>query len=69
MFLMFDKLLLLADGNTLYYGAANEAMDYFAQRGYTPKYATNPADYLLVSCQSFDSAFDMSWKRIGFKFE
>lgn len=48
MFLMFDKLLLLADGSTLYYGAASDAMAYFAQRGYTPKYATNPADYLLV---------------------
>jgi hypothetical protein len=47
MFLMFDKLLLLADGSPLYYGAASDAMAYFAQRGYTPKYATNPADYLL----------------------
>jgi hypothetical protein len=63
MFLMFDKLLLLADGSTLYYGAASDAMAYFAQRGYTPKYATNPADYLLVRIGPPPGSTDCSLSR------
>lgn len=47
IFHMFDKLLLLSDGHILYYGHRSEAMSYFASVGFSPSYATNPADYLL----------------------
>ncbi|KAG6540948.1 hypothetical protein Mapa_017669 [Marchantia paleacea] len=47
IFHMFDKLLLLSDGHILYYGQRSEAMSYFASVGFSPSYATNPADFLL----------------------
>jgi hypothetical protein len=47
MYQIFDRLILLAEGHVLYYGAAKDAMEYFARLGYSPKYSVNPADYLL----------------------
>eukprot|EP00898_Chlorokybus_atmophyticus_P003217 jgi/Chlat1/3897/Chrsp26S04180 len=47
MFQMFDKLILLADGHVMYYGAGKDAMKYFANLGYSPQFETNPADYVL----------------------
>lgn len=43
----FNKLLLLSEGHTLYYGRGSEAMSYFESVGFSPTFATNPADFLL----------------------
>ncbi|XP_074567110.1 ABC transporter G family member 9 [Curcuma longa] len=47
LFYMFHKILLLSDGNPIYFGKGSEAMGYFARIGYAPTLAMNPADFLL----------------------
>ncbi|EME27695.1 ABC transporter, ATP-binding protein [Galdieria sulphuraria] len=48
MFAEFDKLLLLASGQTVYYGPAKEAVVYFSRLGYECPYGFNPADYFIA---------------------
>lgn len=48
MFAEFDKLLLLASGQTVYYGPAKEAVNYFSRLGYECPYGFNPADYFIA---------------------
>jgi len=46
-FALFDRLLLLMDGHTIYQGPAKDAVGYYGNLGFDiPKYA-NPADYFL----------------------
>lgn len=47
LFYMFDKVLLLADGSTVYFGKASEVMNYLSSIGYAPAVPMNPADFLL----------------------
>ncbi|KAF5750512.1 ABC transporter G family member 9 [Tripterygium wilfordii] len=47
LFYLFHKVLVLSEGNPLYFGDGSRAMDYFASIGYTPSVAMNPADFLL----------------------
>ena len=47
LFYMFHKVLLLSEGNTMYYGKGEEAMDYFSSIGYAPSVTMNPSDFLL----------------------
>ncbi|KAF3442119.1 hypothetical protein FNV43_RR16035 [Rhamnella rubrinervis] len=47
VFYMFQKVLLLSEGNTLYFGNGAEVMDYFARIGFAPSVAMNPSDFLL----------------------
>ncbi|XWS27975.1 hypothetical protein CRYUN_Cryun25bG0026400 [Craigia yunnanensis] len=47
LFYMFHKVLLLSEGNALYYGQGSAAMDYFSSIGYDPSVAMNPSDFLL----------------------
>ncbi|KAJ0976184.1 hypothetical protein J5N97_018149 [Dioscorea zingiberensis] len=47
LFYMFHKLLLLSDGNPVYFGKQSEVMDYFSSLGHSPSVAMNPADFLL----------------------
>ena len=47
LFHSFDKLLLLAEGSSVFFGKASEAMGYFDSIGFTPMFATNPADFML----------------------
>ncbi|KAL5572991.1 hypothetical protein UlMin_022588 [Ulmus minor] len=47
LFYMFHKVLLLSEGNTLYFGNGAAVMDYFAGIGYSPSVAMNPSDFLL----------------------
>jgi len=47
IFKMFDQLLLLSEGHTVYFGEANRAVKYFEQLGYTYEENTNPADFIL----------------------
>ncbi|KAL2623258.1 hypothetical protein R1flu_003463 [Riccia fluitans] len=47
IFHLFDKLLLLSEGHTIYFGPRIEAMSYFDAIGFRPSFETNPADFLL----------------------
>ncbi|XP_021833984.1 ABC transporter G family member 9-like [Prunus avium] len=47
IFYMFHKVVLLSEGNCLYFGKVSEVMDYFSGIGYVPLVAMNPADFLL----------------------
>ena len=44
---LFDRLLLLMDGYTIYQGLAAEATDHFSKIGYHCPQFANPADYFL----------------------
>ncbi|CAI5481441.1 unnamed protein product [Closterium sp. Yama58-4] len=47
LFHAFDKLLLLSEGNAIFFGQAADAMGYFGRLGFEPLFAMNPADFLL----------------------
>ncbi|KAL1346164.1 hypothetical protein HN51_019884 [Arachis hypogaea] len=47
LYYMFTKVLLLSEGNTVYFGKGSEALDYFSSVGFSPALAMNPADFLL----------------------
>ncbi|KAK6934296.1 ABC-2 type transporter [Dillenia turbinata] len=47
LFYMFHKVLLLSDGNPVYFGKGTTAMEYFSSIGFSPSVAMNPADFLL----------------------
>ncbi|KAL8171957.1 hypothetical protein V2J09_023761 [Rumex salicifolius] len=47
LFYMFNKVLLLSDGNPLFFGNGDAVMDYFKSVGFAPLLAMNPADFLL----------------------
>ncbi|ERN02964.1 hypothetical protein AMTRI_Chr11g154470 [Amborella trichopoda] len=44
---IFHSVLLLSDGNCLYFGKGSEAMDYFSSIGFSPAFAMNPADFMI----------------------
>ncbi|KAL1563685.1 ABC transporter G member 9 [Salvia divinorum] len=47
LFYMFHKVLLLSEGNPLYFGKGANVLDYFSSVGFAPSVAMNPADFLL----------------------
>lgn len=47
LFYMFHKVLLLSEGNPLYFGKGEKVMEYFASIGFAPSVAMNPSDFLL----------------------
>ncbi|KAI3673718.1 hypothetical protein L6452_39846 [Arctium lappa] len=47
LFYMFRKVLLLSEGNSLFFGKGSEVMDYFHSIGFSPSVAMNPSDFLL----------------------
>ncbi|KAI9124429.1 hypothetical protein K1719_004351 [Acacia pycnantha] len=47
VFQMFDKILVLSEGQCLYFGKGSEAMSYFETLGFKPSFPMNPADFLL----------------------
>ncbi|GFP78589.1 ABC transporter g family member 9 [Phtheirospermum japonicum] len=47
LFYMFHKVLLLSEGNPLYFGKGSGALDYFSSVGFAPSVAMNPSDFLL----------------------
>ncbi|BCS26628.1 putative ABC transporter [Aspergillus puulaauensis] len=46
-FQLFDKLLLLSDGKTCYYGPVKDVPPYFGGIGYPVPPQTNPAEFIL----------------------
>ena len=47
IFDMFDRLLLLSEGRTIYEGSAKASNQYFASRGFSCPEQFNPSDYFL----------------------
>ncbi|XP_027355275.1 ABC transporter G family member 9-like [Abrus precatorius] len=47
IYYMFHRVLLLSEGNLLYFGKGSEAIEYFSNIGYAPIMAMNPSDFLL----------------------
>ncbi|XP_061366893.1 ABC transporter G family member 9 [Gastrolobium bilobum] len=47
LYYMFHKVLLLSEGNLVYFGKGSEAIEYFSNIGYSPAMAMNPSDFLL----------------------
>nr|GMC70184.1 ABC transporter G family member 9-like [Ipomoea batatas] len=47
LFYLFHKVLLLCEGNPLYFGKGSDAMSYFSSVGFSPSVAMNPSDFLL----------------------
>ncbi|CAN1833636.1 ABC transporter G family member 9 [Linum perenne] len=56
LFYMFDKVMLLSEGNPLYFGKGEDVMDYFAGVGFVPAVAMNPSDFLLDLANGVSSA-------------
>ncbi|KAK9024215.1 hypothetical protein V6N11_004391 [Hibiscus sabdariffa] len=44
---LFDSVLVLSEGRSLYFGKGSEAMGYFESIGFSPSFPMNPADFLL----------------------
>ncbi|KAI9366122.1 P-loop containing nucleoside triphosphate hydrolase protein [Zopfochytrium polystomum] len=44
---LFDKILLLSAGSTVYFGPPDGALEHFEQLGYEPKPHQNPADFFM----------------------
>lgn len=44
---MFDSVLVLCEGRSIYFGKGSEAMSYFGSVGFSPSFPMNPADFLL----------------------
>jgi len=59
IFLQLDRLMLLADGHVLYYGAAAAAVPWFATLGFACPYGVNVADFILDLAQG-EVALDKS---------
>ena len=47
IFLQFDKLLLMVDGNIVYNGETKNSMDYFRSIGKPVPIHANPLDYYM----------------------
>jgi ATP-binding cassette subfamily G (WHITE) protein 2 len=47
IFELFDVLMILAAGNVVYYGPAQEAVDYYAMQNFPCPPLSNPADHFL----------------------
>ena len=47
IFEKFDKLMLMAQGHTIYLNKAHLAVEYFSSVGYSCPQQTNPADYFM----------------------
>ena len=56
IFYTFDKLILLADGHLVYYGAPSNCMAYLASKNYTPPGDYNPADFVMDLVNTSEAA-------------
>ncbi|KAE9618349.1 putative polar-amino-acid-transporting ATPase [Lupinus albus] len=56
---MFDKVLVLSEGQCLYYGKGNGAMRYFESIGFAPSFPVNPADFLLDLANGMSPFFSL----------
>ncbi|XP_022100663.1 ABC transporter G family member 14-like isoform X2 [Acanthaster planci] len=69
IFHLFDRLMLLAEGQVIYFGEANQALNYFASLGLHCEPNFNPADFLMDKAKGnedemsilFEAAKQKSW--------
>ncbi|KAJ2324608.1 hypothetical protein IWW51_003191 [Coemansia sp. RSA 2702] len=47
MLACFDRVLLLSQGHLVYFGSANQAIDYFESKGFPCPMRQNPADFFI----------------------
>ena len=45
--MLFDNVLLLSEGNTVYYGPPGDSIRYFESQGYSPSTLMSPAEFML----------------------
>eukprot|EP01135_Chromosphaera_perkinsii_P006886 Nk52_evm41s621 gene=Nk52_evmTU41s621 len=65
-FELFDKLMLLAYGRTVYFGDREKATSYFAAKGYTCPEFENPAEYFVnIMNADFSNDKDKTMKVIS----
>lgn len=59
-FRCFDKLMLLAQGQIIYFNDKDKAVDYFSKIGFPCPELSNPADYFMsiMSIESIETKFD-----------
>lgn len=66
VFYMFQKILLLSDGNSFYFGKGEYVMNYFSSIGYVPPLAMNPSDFLLDLANGNVSSVFLTSEKKGF---
>ncbi|KAJ1660003.1 hypothetical protein IWQ61_000996 [Dispira simplex] len=49
IFHMFDDVMILQEGHTVYFGPGEHAIDYFSRIGYQCPLYTNPADFFFMN--------------------
>lgn len=59
VFQSFDKLLLLADGKTIYSGSPSQVTHYFGQLGFKSPSDYNPADFIMDLVNADDNPREM----------
>uniref|UniRef100_A0AAG5DN16 ABC transporter domain-containing protein n=1 Tax=Anopheles atroparvus TaxID=41427 RepID=A0AAG5DN16_ANOAO len=62
LFSMFDQVMLLTEGRVAYAGKPNDALQFFAQHGYTCPANYNPAEF-LISVLATAPGFEKSSQR------
>ena len=62
IFHMFDDLLLMSQGQILYYGPASHAVEYFSERGFVCPQYTNPSDYFFMHVVNEPGSLLTQWK-------
>lgn len=64
VFLQFDRLLLLSAGETVYFGATTESVNYFASLGFSLPRHENPPNFFMEALQvpMADTTFAQQWE-------
>ncbi|KAL7640653.1 UNVERIFIED_CONTAM: hypothetical protein RMT77_008928 [Armadillidium vulgare] len=47
VFAMFDRVMIMAEGNVAFFGDVNKALEFFAKNGHTCPLNYNPADFFI----------------------
>ena len=63
---LFDDMLLLANGQTVFWGPSSQSVEYFCQLGYSCPPFCNPCDYFFLHVLNFsgDASGDMKLEQL-----